>query len=192
MKQLLFIVLTVILINSCEKPKGDEECTWTKEIVNMNTGICKMKTQTSYENTYGSCIALDSLDSCVYNLLEIGMSFETIYLTQSHCSSPKDSIVGKIEDIIVICKNDYNTSYKKDDTLNSILKVIYTNPNGVNTTVPVLLNDYLQGNPICSNGISLFLTQSPDSTSLQSFKIIYKETDGTIYTDSTNIIYLEP
>ena len=97
-----------------------------------------------------------------------------------------------IEDIIIICKNDYNISYKKNDTINNILNVIYTKPNGVNTTVPMLLNNYLRGNPICSNGISLFLTQTPDSTSLQSFKIIYKETDGTIYTDSTQVVYLEP
>ena len=126
MKQIKQIILGIIVLtmlgNSCTKPI--EECTWTKEITNMNIGICKMETQASYEDTYGSCIALDSMDSCVYNLLKIGMSFESTYLTQSHCSSPKDSIVGKIEDIIIICKNDYNISYKKNDTINNILNVI--------------------------------------------------------------------
>ena len=75
------IVLTVFT-NSCRKPHYDC-CTWTKKITNMHSGICKMQTTTSYEDVYGACVGLDSLDSCKYNLLKIGLSFESIYLSVS-------------------------------------------------------------------------------------------------------------
>jgi len=193
MKNIIFgIIILIVVGNSCKKPKGDEECTWEREIINMHIGVCKMQTTTSYEDVYGTCIGLDSIDSCRYDFIKIGISFDFTYLSQNNCSSPKDSIVGKIDEIIVVCENNYNSSYLSDDTINDILNVIYTKPNGMIITTPVSLLDYLQNDPICSNGIKLFLTQPPGALSLQSFKIIYKETDGTIFSITTKPIYVIP
>jgi transposase-like protein len=147
---------------------------------------------TSYEDTYEACSGMDSLDTCKYNYLKIGLRFESIYISQNICSSPKDSIIGKIEDIIIICENDYNNYFKINDTINDILNVIFTKTTGMPITSPLPLNDYLHTEPLCSNRIYLFLTQPPSATSIQSFKIIYKETEGTIFSATTKPIYITP
>ena len=194
MKKLIITLLVsaVIFEVSCRRPMGLESCTWTKEISGMGTEICKMKTQTSYENDYNSCSILDSLDTCQYNLLEIKILFETKYLQTDFCSSPHDSMVGNIKNITVLSAFNYNTTHKKNDTLNDILSVVYSHPNFENTTTPIPLNEYIQNKPHCTNVIHLSLTQPPDTTSLQSFVIIYKETDGTTFTDTTKAIYVTP
>ena len=187
---IILISVLIILTNSCRKPS--DECTWTRTLTNMHTGLCKMQTTTSYEDTYEACSGMDSLDTCKYNYLKIGLRFESIYISQNICSSPKDSIIGKIEDIIIICENDYNNYFKINDTINDILNVIFTKTTGMPITSPLPLNDYLHTEPLCSNRIYLFLTQPPSATSIQSFKIIYKETEGTIFSATTKPIYVTP
>lgn len=188
----LMILMSVLVIytNSCRKPS--DECTWTRTLTNMHTGLCKMQSPTSYEDTYGACTGIDSFDTCKYDHLKIGLTFESVYISQNHCSSPKDSIIGKIENIVIICENDYNNYYKSNDTINDILNVIYTKTTGMFITSPVPLNDYLQTEPICSIRINLFFSQPPSIASIQYFKIIYKETDGTIFSATTKPIYVTP
>lgn len=187
---LIFVSALIVFTNSCRKPS--DGCTWQRTLTNMHTGLCRMQTPTSYEETYGACIGIDSLDTCKYDYLKIRLTFESAYVSQNTCSSPQDSIIGKIEDIIVICENDYNDNYKINDTINDILNVIYTNSKGMPIASPLPLNDYLQTNPICSDGIDLFLSQPPNITSTQSFKIYYKETDGKMFSATTVPIYIMP
>ena len=62
----------------------------------------------------------------------------------------------------------------------------------MNITSPIPLNNYLQSAPICSNNISLFIYQPPDTVSIQSFQIIYKETDGTTISFISKLIFIKP
>lgn len=178
----------MILVNSCEKPKGDEECIWEKETTDMTVHLGKMETIDSYElSTY-----IEDYDTCKYNLLCIKLFFESKYLPYEVCSSPSDSLVGNIKDISLICINDYNDLYKIGDTINPIIKMVYQTANGMMIENRILLESYLSTKPICVFHAYLFLNEPPDTISKQSFNIIYKETDGTVYTDATQIIYIRP
>lgn len=191
MKKIIFGIITItILTYSCNKPKGDGECIWKYETTGMNLGICKMQSPTNY--SLSDCSGLDSLDSCNYDVLLIGLGFDTKLLPHEVCSSTIDSIIGSIEDIIVICNNDYNNNFKENDTLNAIIDVIYNKRNGMPTKDLLSLENYLSTIPICASSIYMFLNQPPDSIALQSFKIIYKEIDGTTYTKTTKSIYITP
>jgi len=190
MKKLIFgIIALTVLVNSCRKPKGNEECTWKLKTTGMVCGTCKMPSSNDYKQY--KCNNLDSLDTCSYNLFLLTTYFNGEYLSHEMCSTPKDSIVGKISNITLICNYDYNQNFKKDDTINSILKVVYQQYNGGITDTPIMLDNYLVSNPICTGYINFLLTQPPDSTSIQSFKIIYKEDDGTQYQAETKPIYIK-
>jgi hypothetical protein len=183
---IILISVVIILTNSCRRPY--ECCIWEKETTSMNVNVGKMNSEISYQNT----TSLDSLDTCKYNLFRINMSFNTKYLPYETCSCPEDSIVGKIESILIICNNDYNSSFKSGDTINSMISCIYQKENGIYLEEPILINDYLQSYPNCNLRINLFLNQPTDTTCLQSFTIYYKETDGTIFSATTKPIYVTP
>ena len=188
MKMYLIIFILIALSPSCKKPKGEQQCIWEKETTDMHLGIGKMKFTTSYDN----CNSLDSLDTCNYSLFQAGMLFDTKYLPYKVCSTPSDSLIGTIDKIYIICKNKYKNKYKINDTINDIVSLIYIKQNGMYSSIPISLNSYIQTKPVCTRGIKLFLNQPPDTTSLQMFNIIYKESNGAIYTSITKPIYINP
>ncbi|MEA3496938.1 MAG: hypothetical protein U9R42_13010 [Bacteroidota bacterium] len=186
-KPLIFgIIILTITGNSCQN--GYEMCTWEMETTDMNVYLGKMENPTSYDLT----THIDKLDYCKYNLLRISFKFDSKYLSHEFCSTPRDSLVGRIEDILLICNNDYNELYKTGDTLNSIIDIIYRKTNGMMTKSRLSLESYLSIKPICTFHAYLFLNHPPDTTSIQSFKLFYKETDGTTFTDTTETIYITP
>ena len=191
MKKVIFgIIILTVLGNSCKKPKGNKECTWELETTNMHNGVCKMLSPTDYKQY--KCNNLDSLDTCNYDLLLIDVYFDVKYLPHDMCSTPIDSIIGTIEDITVICNNDYNQNIKKNDTINSILNVVYQEYNKGFIETPISLVSYVNNKPICTGYINLLINQPPDSVTIQSFKVVYKETDGTVFTGTTKSVYIKP
>ncbi len=189
MKKIILTTLVLaFLASSCSKPKGNESCVWETQTTGMICGICKMSQPNEYKQY--KCNNLDSLDTCKYNLFMLSTYFNLKHLPHEVCSNPTDSIVGTIEKIFIVCNNNYNQNFKEGDTLNPIIKVVYQKYLSGFTETPIMLNDYLNSNPICTGYINFLLDQPPDTTSIQSFKIIYQESTGSKYECETVPVYI--
>jgi len=192
LKIALFIFISVILVACPNKP---DECTWKTRTTKMFLDICKPYT---YNIPHYECEELQNYDSCRYDSLRINISFESEVLpNQEVCSSPHDSLIGFIDNLVVICKNDYNSEYQSHNTINSIIDIIYLIPLGSHgkyemTETPISLQSFLANNPTCTGGIYMFLNTPPDTTHLQQFIIIYEEDNGKKYQDTTKPIYIKP
>jgi len=190
MRKLLKILLTTISIlvllnttNSCRKIYGPKSCFIEKSLTGINLLTGKLKSSSSY-NTKEPLFENDT--SC-YDLYRISMALETKIINEGVCSKPIDSIIGKLDHIYIICSNYYNQSFSTNDTINEIITVVYS----LNQKEPVALNEYLkleQGN----KGLFFFLSAPPDSINLQEFIVIYKESNGNTYSDTTTAVYITP
>ena len=83
---------------------------------------------------------------------------------------------------------------KKKSSLNELIHVKYRNSNtGVNFDIcPISLREYLSVVSVCGDKFYLTFSEPPDSIRLHTFSIYYQETNGTVYTDTLNSVYLTP
>ena len=183
---LIFVAVLIVFANSCKK--NYESCIWENETTGMNLYLREKVDSSSYEMKDGT---IDSYSTIKYNMLVIVLNFDLKLISEYTCSYPTDSVIGNIEYITVV-SNHYLNNDTISDTINNIINVIYTNSKGMPIASPLPLNNYLQTKPICSGGINLFLSQPPSVTSIQSFKIIYKETNGKMFSAATVPIYIMP
>lgn len=193
LKIALFITLSVVFV-ACPEPIY-YECTWEARTTNMSLNVCKSEL---YDTPIYECEELQEYDSCSYDSLRINMFFDAEILPdQETCSSPHDSLIGFIEELLIICIKDYNNEYKSYDTINFIINVAYTKPIGLHGKYemiesPISLQAYLTDNPLCTPSIYMFLNIPPDTTRLHQFIIVYEEDDGTKYQDTTVPVYIKP
>jgi hypothetical protein len=170
---MVLISFLIVFTNSCKKPKGDKYCTW------------------SSKTTALSCILNCAInDSCKYDSLKMTLRFDTKYMGEwPPCGTYDDSVVGNIESLNIIA-NYYTGNGTSRDTINDIIKFKINYYNG--ETISNNLSYINLFHPRCHSYICLFLSSTTDTTCLQSFTISYKESDGTIYTTTTNPIYVTP
>ncbi|MBN2682615.1 MAG: hypothetical protein JXR58_08910 [Bacteroidales bacterium] len=173
MKTAIILLATMIFYStSCKKPRYDY-CTWPSETTSM----------INYIN-------FNINDTCKYDSLRISLKFNTKYLGEwPPCGTFNDSVIGKIESLTVIA-HYYDNTDTILDTINNIINFEINYYNGEDLEGSLnYLNAY---SPLCNTYIFLTLSAPTDTTCLQFFKIDYKETDGTIYSTTTNPVYVIP
>jgi hypothetical protein len=190
LKIALFITLSVVFV-ACPEPIY-EECTWERKTTGMIGFVAKGDKSIITDDYSHNFIYLNINDTCSYDSLIINLHFNTEYISQKTCSSPQDSIVGKIRKLNIFCINKYNDNFIENSLLNSFIDVFYEKENGMMSQEPIFLDSYLAIDPICNASIELFLNLPPDTTRLQQFIIEYEEDDGTKYQDTTQSIYVKP
>jgi len=177
---ILLILLSVALMSACHKEKGKEECIWSRETTAMSAGICKMASPTSWDD----CSTVHTGDTVPYQLFQLALHFESCYLPYEVCSTPRDSIIGNIASLQVIALNTYNAEHQIGDTLNDIMNVRALDYLGAFSSLKALVT-YLGSQPACTSDIGLFFTQAPAAAGTQAFRLVYSETDGTLFTAET-------
>lgn len=176
-----------LMISACNKDKGSKECVWLMETSSMTASVCKMSSPTAWED----CATLTATDSLSWSQLQMGLIFDASYLQNESCSTPHDSLTGRIAGLDLIGLDDYNSTYTAGENLNSIAQVRVQLPGGFYST-PVSLTDWLATTPICTMQIRLYLAEAPDHAAPQHFRLVYRESDGTTYTVDTPAVLLKP
>ncbi len=183
-------VISIVLLfalSSCHKEKGNSECVWPRETTGMSCSVCKIPSSDAFED----CSAIASADSIPYQQFQLALHWETEYLSYESCSSPRDSIVGNIAALDIICLNNYNATFHSGDTLNTICTLRYLSQTGL-YSAPLSLNNYLNMNPLCTSDIRFFLSEAPSIAGNFSFEIAYRECDGSVYSIETSAVTITP
>lgn len=174
----------IILTNSCRRHY--DSCTWENETTAMNVYLGEKVDSSSYEIKYGT---IDSFITIKYNMIAIILNFNLKLISDFTCSAPTDSVVGNIDYLTVVANYYYNNDTILD-TISDIIKVRIKYLN--NEEVLLNLDNISILQPRCNANIYLFLNSPTDTSCLQSFTIYYKDTDGTVFTATTNPIYVTP
>lgn len=178
-----FLILT-IFTSSCKKHY--ESCIWEMETIAMNVYIKEKTDSSSYEMIDGT---IDSFETLKYNKIAIMLNFNLKLVSEYTCSAPIDSVIGRI-DYLTVTANYYCNNDTILDTINDLIKVRIKYING--EEIIENLNNISLLHPRCNTNLYLYLNTPTDTTCLQSFTIFYKETDGTIFTTTTNPVYIIP
>jgi len=183
---LLMILISILIIftNSCKKHY--ESCTWQKETTAMNVYLREKVDSSTYEMKDGT---IDSFITIKYNMIAIMLNFNLKLISDFSCSNPTDSVVGNIDYLTVVSNYYYNNDTILD-TISDIIKVRIKYLN--NEEVLLNLDNISISQPRCNANVYLYLNSPTDTTCLQSFTIYYKETDGTIYSATTEHIFVIP
>lgn len=177
-------VVLIIFTNSCKKHY--ESCTLEKETTTMNVYLREKVDTSSFEMIDG---IIDSYDTLKYNKVAIMLNFNLNLVSNYTCSTPTDSVIGNI-DYLTVTANYYCNNDTILDTINDIIKIriIYLNGEEILSN----LDDISILNPKCNANVYMYFNSPTGTSCLQSFTIFYKETDGTIYTATTNTVYIIP
>ncbi len=188
MKKLIIfgIIALTVLVNSCKKPKGDEECTREVQTTDMNLYLKPRIDTIGLELDYG---VIEEYSEVKYNKFAISLNFGVKKVSDNVCSTPTDSVIGRIDNINVIV-NYLSNNDTITDTINSLVK--YNIPYINNSSEFDDLSNIKVNNPLCSGGINLYFNTVTDTNFLQFFTIEYYEIDGTFFTGTTKPIYLRP
>ncbi len=190
LKTTLFIFISVILVACPHKP---DECTWLRKTTDMIVGVCEGNISNITDDYSHSCCSnLNIYDTCIYDSLIIKLHFNWEYISREVCSSPHDSVIGRIKKINIYTINRYNDDFTENSLLNPIFDIFYEKGIGMMSKEPIAFDYYLNNDPICNTDMELFLNIPPDTTSLQQFIIEYEEDNGTHYQDTTIPIYIKP
>ncbi len=141
----------------------------------------------------GNYYANQSKDSVRFEEYRIDLRFKAKYYSRANepgfslipeamATQPCDEAGYKgtkerMANIEIIAVSDYNTNYKKGDLLNPIVTI-----NGL--AEPAFFNMQEQSG-LSNFGLNLQLTEQPDSTVKQAFKINLKLTNGEAYSAET-------
>jgi len=164
-----YLIMGLIIL-TCSCKKGNKFCTWPSKTIALNN--------------YINC---ESNDTCNYNSLLITLWFNIEYIEENPpCGTYNDSVVGNIEHMNVFANYLIGNDTIKD-TINDIVKfkINYFNGEVLHSDLSTLNTIH----PRCNNYIYLSLISSTNNYCLQYFSVEYKQTDGVIYTTSTNAIY---
>ncbi len=192
MKNVIFtsiILLGLIYFSSC---KGDGTCPDNSyeyyKTTEMIEGTGKLQEPIDCNEILSGLAAAEN-EVISYSKLSLSIYFNTTFVSgYPECASRE--IIDTIKNLIITSDNDYNSQYKKGDTLNDILTLKYfTNGNEVNCSS---LISYLENNAKCRFNFYFFFNMAPDTTLLHTFNIFYEENNGTAYQASFTPIYLEP
>ncbi len=127
-----------------------------------------------------------------YNKLNIYLraKLKQIDVTE-YCSVMNDSLIGYIDTIFIISDNDYNQNYSANGNLNDLFKILYPKDNGMESDL-ISINDYISKKEKIKQSYYFFLQTAPDSSSLHSFTITIKTTDGKEFNITTIPIKITP
>lgn len=180
--QLLCVVVILLSFACKKKPEEEKEepstCLRTFEIENIKT----LLRSNFYEgNLPGEPDLLR---------LSINVSFDLKQIGGSNCTAPYlDSIMGKLDTLIIIGLYDYNSNFHSGSCFNSLFKVgpvidIFHFP----VTQP--FDEYIAEKPVCYP-LYLETWTPPDTNITEQFVITYKLTDGQTFVDTTNECFIE-
>ncbi len=179
----LLCVLVILLSFACKKNTEEEKvepstCLRTFEIENIKTLLRSI----FYEGNFpGEPEPVR---------VSINISFDLNQIGGSDCTEPyKDSILGRLDTLIVIGLYDYNSNFHAGDCFNSLFKIGEVVDN-LHFPIMQPFNEYIAKKPVCYR-LYLETWTPPDTNITEQFVITYKLTDGQTFVDTTNELLIK-
>lgn len=179
----LLCVVVILLSFACKKKPEEENkepstCLRTFEIDSIKTLLRSI----FYESNFPD--EPDLVRS------SINISFDLNQIGGGDCTAPyKDSIVGRLDTLIVRGLYDYNSNFHAGDCFNSLFKIGEVVDN---FHLPIMqpFNEYIAKKPPCYR-LYLETWTPPDTDITEQFVITYKLLDGQTFIDTTNEFIIE-
>lgn len=180
---LLFAICSLI---SCTDKEKDDPCIVSHNVLNYNTFNLMSETSTKgCDNFYTK----DKFDTINFDLFRIGLNAELTPLDNFQCD-PIVKIIDSTKNIIITTNKDYNNQFKKGDTINSIVSLIYYEGNqGEQICTPIMLDDYLANKTSLKSNYTFFFTAKPNASKNINFTFYIKSNNKTFisFTDTINL-----
>lgn len=188
--KIAILILAFMFLYSC---RNDENCTWWQEVTSISSSYLQ----------YGTGIHnIEENDTIPSRELMVNVGFHLQDVsTHLECTGEnlaKNEIDSEISNFTITTVYNFNQQFSAGDTMNGCFELYsynYINSHeGFSYFSDISsLNEYTNTFPVQNNGnIFLLLNSSTDSLRLVQFNINYRETDGSEFTCTTPLVFLNP